>query len=103
MQSPGIQSRRGAYLLRAATTSPCKCGSCLPSAGCGHGTVARVFAPQRFSCSEVPSQADDEHSRIWQPPVGADEVMAGIEGENALGEEKPAVTSAPDEDEGMVL
>jgi hypothetical protein len=29
--------------------------------------------------------------------------MAGIEGENALGEEKPAVTSAPDEDEGMVL
>jgi hypothetical protein len=68
------------------------------------GTVPlqECFAPQRSSCSEAPFQADDEHSRIWQPPIGADEVMAGIEGEDTLGEEKP-VETAPDEDEGMVL
>lgn len=69
------------------------------------GTVLsqECFAPERFSCSEDPSQADDDHSRIWQPPVSADEVMAEVEGEDTLDEEKPVVTSAPDEDEGMVL
>jgi hypothetical protein len=29
--------------------------------------------------------------------------MAEVEGEDTLDEEKPVVTSAPDEDEGMVL
>jgi hypothetical protein len=29
--------------------------------------------------------------------------MAEDEGEDTLGEDKPVVTSAPDEDEGMVL